>query len=77
MTCERRDRRRTLERLNAALVSEIVRVHRRPGALPRDQRRADLIAERIVRLGGAPDYSSLRSALRARALGPRREPSRA
>lgn len=62
-----------LKRLNEALVAEIVRA--RPGRGPRawSPRRADLIAERIVRLGGAPDYSSLRGALRGRTPGPRRE----
>lgn len=70
-------RRMTVKRLNEALVEEIVRAHRGPGLPARDQRHADLIAERIVRLGGAPDYSSLRGALRVRAHAARRETTRA
>lgn len=55
--------RRAVKRLNEVLVDEIVRAHLgRDGA--RGRRLADLIAERIVRLGGAPDYSALSSALR-------------
>lgn len=54
-----------VKRLNEALVSEIARLHR--AGRPVRSRSADLIAERIVRLGGEPDYSSLRRALRGRA----------
>lgn len=71
------DRRMAVKRLNEALVDEIVRAHRGPGLPAREQRHADLIAERIVRLGGAPDYSSLRGALRVRARAARRETTRA
>lgn len=55
-----------VKRLNEVLVEEIVRVHRHRTLRARHQRRANLIAERIVELGGAPDYSSLRLALRSR-----------
>lgn len=55
-----------VKRLNTALVDEIVRLHRCRSQRERAQRRADLIAERIVQLGGEPDYSSLRLALRDR-----------
>lgn len=64
-------RARAVKRLNAALVDEIVRVHRDRSLRDGDRRCADLIAERIVQLGGEPDYSSLRLALRGR------EPTRA
>lgn len=57
-------RRRLVRRLNEALVDELVRAHMGRGDAERGRPRADLIAERIVRLGGAPDYSALRSALR-------------
>lgn len=57
-------RRRAVKLLNEALVAEIARAHLGREADARERRRADLIAERIVRLGGAPDYSALRSALR-------------
>ena len=70
-------RRLAVRRLNEALVEEIVRAHRGPGIPARDQRHADLIAERIVRLGGAPDYSSLRGALRGLTRAARRETTRA
>lgn len=70
-------RRLAVKRLNEALVEEIVRVCLRRGPPAREARRADLIAERIVRLGGAPDYSSLRPALRGRSLPTRRETTRA
>lgn len=77
-------RERAVRRLNKALHDELVRVHlqRSPRAAAEDgrspyQRRADLIAERIVTLGGAPDYSSLRLALRGRAHCARRETARA
>ena len=52
-----------VEKLNKALVEEIVRVHRRRSLRAPRQRRADLIAERIVALGGAPDYSSDRKSV--------------
>lgn len=54
-----------VKRLNTALIDEIVRVRVRGRA--GDMRCADLIAEKIVELGGAPDYSSLRPAPRRRA----------
>lgn len=76
MSCVSGGRRLAVKRLNAALVEEIVRVCLRRGP-PGEARRADLIAERIVRLGGAPDYSSLRPALRGRSLSARRETTRA
>ena len=57
-------RERALKELNAALVEEIVRLHRHGSRSAPARRRADLIAERIVELGGEPDYSSLRLALR-------------
>lgn len=66
-----------VKKLNEALVEEIVRVCLRRGPAEREARRADLIAERIVRLGGAPDYSSLRPALRGRSLSARRATTRA
>lgn len=56
--------RRAVKKLNEALVDELVRAHMGRGDGARGSRLADLIAERIVRLGGAPDYSALRSALR-------------
>lgn len=59
-----RDRESAVKRLNEALVREIVRAHRGRAA---GRSRADGIAERIVRLGGAPDYSALSRALRQRA----------
>jgi len=77
MNAESGGRRQAVKRLNAALVEEILRVCMRRGPPAREARRADLIAERIVRLGGAPDYSSLRPALRGRALSARRETTRA
>lgn len=58
-------RRRIVRRLNAALVGELVRLREAAGV--RDARSADLIAERIVELGGEPDYSFLRAAPRVRA----------
>lgn len=77
-------RERAVRRLNKALLDELVRVHRRRSlraaaedGRARDQRRADIIAERIVKLGGAPDYSSLRLALRGRAHSAQRETARA
>lgn len=57
-------RRRAVKRLNAVLVDVIARAHHGRGEAARGRRLADLIAERIVRLGGAPDYSALRSAVR-------------
>lgn len=72
MNGERSRLRPVVERLNEALVEEIVRAHLSRGTPARSARRADLIAERIVRLGGAPDYSSLRGALRGRTRAPRR-----
>ena len=77
MSCGRAGRRLAVKRLNEALVEEIVRVCLRRGPLATEARRADLIAERIVRLGGAPDYSSLRPARRGRAVSPPRAPNRA
>lgn len=73
MNDERRLRALAVRRLNEALVAEIVRVHAGRGPRARSARQADLIAERIVRLGGAPDYSSLRGALRPRSRAPLRE----
>lgn len=58
-------RRDAVRRLNAALVEAIVGLTR--GDAGGSGRRADAIAERIVRLGGEPDYASVRSALRGRA----------
>lgn len=66
MNKARAGRALAVKRLNVALVDEIVRLHRRRRLRARAQRCADLIAERIVRLGGEPDYSSLRLALRGR-----------
>lgn len=70
-------RRLAVERLNEALVAELVRAHLGSEPDPAGRRHADLIAERIVRLGGAPDYSSLRQALRVRSPARRPEPTRA
>lgn len=57
-------RRRAVRALNAALLEEIVRAHLGRGDGARGRGHADLIAERIVRLGGEPDYSALGPALR-------------
>lgn len=56
--------RRNVKLLNEALMDVIARAHLGRGEAARGRRLADFIAERIVRLGGAPDYSALRSALR-------------
>lgn len=77
MSGPRDARRLAVRRLNEALVDELVRSHLGRGPRPGDRRHADLIAERIVRLGGAPDYSSLRLALRLRSPARRPEPTRA
>lgn len=55
-------RRETVRVLNAAFAAEIVRVVR--GG--RRRLAADILAERIVRLGGEPDYSAARQLLRGR-----------
>lgn len=54
-----------VRRLNAALVKTIVGLRRGEGDAR--GRIADAIAQRILRLGGEPDYASVRSALRGRA----------